>query len=174
MTDNEIIKAFEHYVNFECALCQFKTDTGCNEDCLDNVLDLINRQKAEIEMLQGEIDKQYETAEANVRAEIADGGTSCHWCEGKVKAEAIKAFAEGLCADRVSNDPVVIAVKTELKMAGYDKVTHCADCQHCALDYADQGFGYPTKPIRVCIIHDHETTLDDYCSWARRKDGDEE
>ena len=54
------------------------------------------------------------------------------------------------------------------------KVTHCADCQHCALDYADQGFGYPTKPIRVCIVHDHETTLDDYCSWARRKDGGEE
>ena len=53
-------------------------------------------------------------------------------------------------------------------------ITRCADCQHCALDYADQGFGYPTKPIRVCIIHDHETTLDDYCSWARRKDGDEE
>ena len=50
-------------------------------------------------------------------------------------------------------------------------VIHCADCQHCALDYAEQGFGYPTKPIRVCIIHDHETTLDDYCSWARRKDG---
>ena len=53
-------------------------------------------------------------------------------------------------------------------------VTHCADCQHCALDYADRGFGYPTKPIRVCIIHDHETTLDDYCSWARRKDGADE
>ena len=50
-------------------------------------------------------------------------------------------------------------------------VVRCADCQHCALDYADQGFGYPTKPIRVCIIHDHETKLDDYCSWARRKDG---
>ena len=52
-------------------------------------------------------------------------------------------------------------------------IVHCADCQHCYIDYADQGFGYPTKPIRVCIIHDHETTLDDYCSWARRKDGDE-
>ena len=50
-------------------------------------------------------------------------------------------------------------------------IVRCADCQHCALDYADRGFGYPTKPIRVCIIHDHETTLDDYCSWARRKDG---
>lgn len=29
--------------------------------------------------------------------------------------EAVKEFAERLCADRVSNDPVVIAVKAELK-----------------------------------------------------------
>ena len=51
------------------------------------------------------------------------------------------------------------------------EVTRCADCQHCALEYEDQGFGYPSRPTRVCIIHDHETKLDDYCSWARRKDG---
>ena len=49
-------------------------------------------------------------------------------------------------------------------------VTRCADCQHCALEYTDQGFGYPSRPTRVCIIHDHETKLDDYCSWAKRKD----
>lgn len=50
------------------------------------------------------------------------------------------------------------------------EVTRCADCQHCALEYTDQGFGYPSRPTRVCIIHDHETKLDDYCSWAKRKD----
>lgn len=33
----------------------------------------------------------------------------------KLKEKAIKDFAEKLCEDRVSNDPVVIAVKTELK-----------------------------------------------------------
>ena len=33
-----------------------------------------------------------------------------------LKSEAIKEFAEMLCDGRVSNDPVVIAVKTELKM----------------------------------------------------------
>ena len=54
------------------------------------------RQKAEIEKLQAEVDKQYEIAEANVRAEIASGGTSCHWCENKVRAEAIKPFAKRL------------------------------------------------------------------------------
>ena len=30
--------------------------------------------------------------------------------------EAIENFAKRLCKDRVSNDPVVVAVKTELKM----------------------------------------------------------
>lgn len=52
--------------------------------------------KAEVERLEAEIDKQYEIAEANVRAEIASGGTSCHWCEDKVRAEAYKEFAERL------------------------------------------------------------------------------
>ena len=35
--------------------------------------------------------------------------------ERHIKAEAYKEFAERLCEDRVSNDPVVIAVKVELK-----------------------------------------------------------
>ena len=33
----------------------------------------------------------------------------------KVRTETVKEFAESLCKDRVSNDPVVIAVKIELK-----------------------------------------------------------
>ena len=99
MTDNEIIKALEC-----CLICAdvFVCETQCpfykkcksNEELVDYVIDIINRQQAEIESLQSEIDKQYETAEANIRAEIADGGTSCHWCEDKVRADAIKEFAE--------------------------------------------------------------------------------
>lgn len=38
---------------------------------------------------------------------------------GECQAEAVREFAERVCKDRVSNDPVVIAVKSELKeMAG--------------------------------------------------------
>lgn len=58
-----------------------------------------NSYKADGERLQDEMDKQYEIAEANVRAEIASGGTSCHWCEDKVKADAIKEFDERLKED---------------------------------------------------------------------------
>lgn len=48
-------------------------------------------------------------------------------------------------------------------------VVHCKDCQHCALEFKEQRFGEPSKYIRVCLLHDHETTLDDYCSFGVRK-----
>ena len=35
--------------------------------------------------------------------------------DNEIKSEAIKEFAERLCKGRVENDPVVIAVKSELK-----------------------------------------------------------
>ena len=65
---------------------------------LKAALDLINRQKAEIERLE-----KHNTEYA--RKHYQDG-----------RAEAIKEFADRLCEGRVSNDPVVIAVNAELKM----------------------------------------------------------
>ena len=50
-------------------------------------------------------------------------------------------------------------------------ITRCKDCQHCALEFKEQRFGEPSKYVRVCLLHDHETTLDDYCSWGLRKGG---
>ena len=52
-------------------------------------------------------------------------------------------------------------------------IVHCKDCQHCALEFKEQRFGEPSQYIRVCLLHDHETTLDDYCSWGLRKDDGE-
>ena len=116
MTDNEIIKALE------CCSCK---PLKCNDcPCMQTgerfevekyAIDLINRQKAEIEDLETEIDNPYEQAKADILGNMADGGVSCHWCIEKHRANAIKEFAERLCDDRISNDPVVIAVKAELK-----------------------------------------------------------
>lgn len=54
--------------------------------------------QAENERLEEENEKQYENARDTIRAEIADGGTSCHWCEdtirGVAKAEAYKECVE--------------------------------------------------------------------------------
>ena len=46
MTDNEIIKALECCGGSNCHECPIE---GCTDDIFGNALDLINRQKAEIE-----------------------------------------------------------------------------------------------------------------------------
>lgn len=75
------------------------------------------KAEAEIERLEAECDKQYEIAEATIRAEIADGGTSCHWCEDIIKknakSEAYKEFAEKLAEKAKTEFPKlqVVTVK---------------------------------------------------------------
>ena len=84
MTDNEIIKALEIHADNEadCSGCPiYHSDTGetCVYELSQNALDLINRQKAEIERLQSIIDC-YEEISGNKKA----------------RAEAITEFAERL------------------------------------------------------------------------------
>lgn len=93
MTDNEIIKALECCQEYlDCGHCPLRTKKMCANTLTLAALDLINRQKAENERLLQKVQQP------------------------ATKSEAIKEFAERLCKGRVSNDPVVIAVKTELKM----------------------------------------------------------
>ena len=81
MTDNEIIKALECCSDSNCHECPIE---GCTDDIFRNALDLINRQKAEIERLKVDLvkcsirlDNLYKTAD-------------------EIKSEAIKEFAERL------------------------------------------------------------------------------
>jgi hypothetical protein len=100
LSDNEIIKALECCTNEDRADCeQCPLDDLNRNDCFSLILhkhslDLINRQKAEIERLEGEIDKQYEQEKADILGNMSDGGTSCHWCIEQNRAEAIKEFAD--------------------------------------------------------------------------------
>ena len=63
MTDNEIIKALKIVSTTancdECAFCRGKV-CNCSQVTAKNALDLINRQKAEIERLEAELERQYE------------------------------------------------------------------------------------------------------------------
>lgn len=60
------------------------------------------RKKAEVkekQMTIDELDEEiydeiYAQAEADIRANIADGGTSCHWCIDGHKRDAVKEFAK--------------------------------------------------------------------------------
>lgn len=122
MTDNEIIKGFEYcftndFGKTNCNKCEFYTATAkCMDDMQNAVMDLINRQKAEIERLQ----KGNKLLSENADTAFQDGLNEAQelyalQVEGEIKSEAIKDFAERLCKGRVSNDPVVIAVRAELK-----------------------------------------------------------
>lgn len=104
MTDEQIIKAYERcftlgFDESTCYECPFYTTTAkCTEDLRDSALDLINRQKVEIEGLE---ETRYELAC------IIDELLMCI-AEGKetksaipidinqIKSEVIKEFAEQL------------------------------------------------------------------------------
>ena len=121
-TDEQIKKALECCVKSthfgECFenKCPMVSEDGCavgKETLYPYALDLINRQEAEIENLKTE-----NQILSQKRMNIFE---KCEAFErGRVKG--IKEFAERLCEGRVSNDPVVIAVKCELKeMVGESK-----------------------------------------------------
>ena len=142
MTDNEIVKGLECCRNNaredECKYCLSCPMAHCDLDedeelnCLDAVykraLDLINRQKAEIEkyrvnnnalkraveVLKKDLDNSNAEIERLTKANerFAEEFDAYY---ASVKCKAYKEFAERLCEGRVSNDPVVIAVKVELE-----------------------------------------------------------
>ena len=101
MTDNKIIKALEccgNIVDSTCKGCVYHEtyNASCVVRLMRDALDLINRQQAEIERLEAQ------------HREMCIGMKV-------LKKKAIEKFAERLCNGRVSNDPVVIAVKVELE-----------------------------------------------------------
>ena len=85
MTDNEIIKALEEHSEKGWFDFIHSCSWECITNTLNSVVDLINRQKAEIERLQNKVEELAEVLSNSVRIRYAE-----------VKAEAIKEFAERL------------------------------------------------------------------------------
>lgn len=99
----EIIKALECHASgklVECEQCPLDKAHLFNATCVqamcDNALALIKELTEEIKDLEAEYDRVYEQAEADIHGNMADGGTSCHWCIDRHRAESIKEFAERL------------------------------------------------------------------------------
>lgn len=135
-TDEEIIKALECHINAEdCVGCEMFG--WCDEIILTElVLDLINRQKSEIERLKSELSNTRRKAllEASSKfaghsnyhgdtilcklicmAEGQEVGIAIPLVMSEMKANAYKEFAERLCEGKVSNDKTVIEAKVLLK-----------------------------------------------------------
>lgn len=132
MNDNDIINALVKCSNLSngCSGCPLyssawddygKSVAKCEGELIRYALVFINRQKAEIERLEAECEKQYEQATADILGNIADGGTGCHWCMEQHEAKAIKEFSERLksrvmkCTewDEGGWDSTIYAVKVE-------------------------------------------------------------
>lgn len=108
MTDNEIIKALEccadEYIH-SCDYCPFEKE--CNGDNLNLVkyaLDLINRQKAEIEKLQ--------TDNSSMQSTLAKMSMGVE----QAKVNAIKEFAERLksYAHEISCNVLLVVTKDDI------------------------------------------------------------
>ena len=117
MTDKEIIKAFEACLNrlnrCVCTIddCPYADNNECSIDLWKDALDLINRQQQEIERLKEDIDvlkselndcecKNYDLENHKIYSESV---------MGKVRAEAIRQFAEKL-KEKMNN---LVAYKTK-------------------------------------------------------------
>lgn len=86
MTDNEIIKAMQCVIgnDVKCSECTYQKVLpfpSCRRKCAKNALDLINRQKAEVERLQKNIDGLNIFTKNHIKV---------------IKLQAIKEFAERL------------------------------------------------------------------------------
>ena len=103
MTDNKIIKGLERIASWVCDECKFHGEmcdgNKCEKVIADNTLDLINRQKAEIERLKKKANTPFAkiTFDRDELQEIVDKRVKNIEIDiNLVKSEAIKEFAERL------------------------------------------------------------------------------
>ena len=98
----EIIKMLEVWTSeYGCNGCPL-IDQGCFDcghipvEISRNILTLIKELTEEIKDLEEQYDRVYEQVEADIHGNMADGGTSCHWCMDKTKADTVKRMREKL------------------------------------------------------------------------------
>ena len=88
LTDSEIVKALELCLKNECDKCPFNLSEVCQIDLMKLLFDLINRQKAENEVLRNCVEQNHITRK--------DGKSPLSLFTEEIKTEAYKEFAEEL------------------------------------------------------------------------------
>lgn len=103
----EIIKALEicsDDTTESCVGCPFLK--CCKQSSLKKMaLSLIKELTEEIKDLEADYDRVYEQAEADIHGNMADGGTSCHWCADKTKVDTVRGFVGYLKKQSFCCDP---------------------------------------------------------------------
>ena len=92
----EIIKHLKDWKYNLCVACDDEDCDKCVAQLLGQSLSLIKELTGEIKDLEADYDRVYEQAEADIHGNMADGGTSCHWCMDKTKADTVKRMQEML------------------------------------------------------------------------------
>ena len=88
MNDNEIIKALECCINNKCIECPLNK-MACSESvAMQYALDLVNRQKSDIERLRNTVKTDFLTVTEKIKLSQSE--------ISEIRAEAIKEFAERL------------------------------------------------------------------------------
>lgn len=164
MTDEQTIKAFEYCMNQnECSSCcpyddDEDTNEGCTSKLVEDVLDLIKRQQAEIERL---------------KPKCEDCAGCSEWkCDcANIKSEAYEEFAERL-KDKACLMPIddtnyayvicgveIDDIVKELTEGSTEEVK-CMECEH--LMFSDM-YGECSKGHRGIV------RPDDSCMFGKRK-----
>ena len=92
----EVIKALKEWKYNLCVSCDDEDCNKCVARLLGQSLALIKELTEEIKDLEADYDRVYEQAEADIHGNMADGGTSCHWCMEKTKAYTVKMMQSKL------------------------------------------------------------------------------
>ena len=99
----EIIKALEccsgYLAQTDCMNCPLNyIDAKSSAECITKLfgyaLVLIKELTKEIEDIEEDYERVYEQAEADVWGNMANGGTSCHWCQDMIATKAVQHYIE--------------------------------------------------------------------------------
>lgn len=110
MTDNEIIKVVACCIKDDCENCPYSASGlfECGEHFNEDVLNLINRQKAEIERLNDNlINKCIYLSDDETTEYCVNGPCPKFKTEAQIKVETVKEFAKFL-VDKAENGVISI------------------------------------------------------------------
>lgn len=137
MTEEQIVKALECCIKDDydkgCTECPIHCYKGCDFHLAKFALDLINRQKAEIERLKAELKEAYGEIE-KLEDNIDNGVSVCAECHRKyaeeiktAKIEAILEFSERLAKSIRSQLGISTLEKTEAYYFCLDELCNLTD-----------------------------------------------